>query len=87
MNEKLSEFEIKIGGEVSQSTEITTELNKLNVKLEQLWGFVSGTSAGTNIYEGIKRHIQSTIWLSQLLSEDLIKLRKGVLQDIANKEK
>jgi hypothetical protein len=40
MNEKLSEFKIKIGREVSQSTEITTELNKLNVKLEQLWGFV-----------------------------------------------
>lgn len=87
MNEKLSEFKIKIEREVSQSTEITTELNKLNVKLEQLWGFVSGTSAGTNIYEGIKRHIRSTIWLSQLLNEDMIKLKKDIIQDIANKEK
>jgi hypothetical protein len=87
MNEKLSEFKIKIGREVSQSTEITTELNKLNVKLEQLRGFVSDTSAGTTIYEVIKRHIQSTIWLSQLLNEDLIKLKKDIIEDIANKEK
>ena len=87
MNEKLSEFKIKIERKVLQSTKITTELNKLNVKLEQLWGYVSGTAGGTNTYEEIKRHTQSTIWLSQLLNEDMIKLKKDIIEDIANKEK
>ena len=87
MIEKLSEMEIKISREVSQSTYITTELIQLNIKLDQLHSFVSVRAAGLNAYKEIRRHIQSTAWLSQLLSEDLIKLRKGVIQDIANKEK
>jgi hypothetical protein len=86
MRGKLTELKIKIDRELSQCTDITTELKELNLKLESFQDLVSGTRLGVLLLKETRRQIQSTIWLSHSLGEDMIKILDGIKQDIRFKE-
>ena len=86
MRGKLTELKIKIGSEVSQCTDITTELEDLNFKLNEFQNLMSGNRPDIRLFKEFRRQIRSTIWLSHSLNLSMVKILEGIKQDIADKE-
>ena len=86
MRGKLIELKIKIGSELSQCTDITAELEDLNIKLEEFRNLMSGNSADIRLFKEFRRQVQSTIWLNHSLNLSMVKILDGIKQDIADKE-
>jgi hypothetical protein len=86
MRGKLIELKIKMNMELSQCTDITAELEDLNIKLEEFRNLMSVNSADTRSFKEFRRQVQSTIWLSHSLNISMVKILDEIKQDIADKE-
>ena len=86
MRGKLIALKIKIDGELPQCTDITAELEDLNIKLEEFRKLMSGNAGDIRSFKEFRRQVQSTIWLSHSLNISMVKILDGIKQDIADKE-
>ena len=86
MRGKLTALKIKIDRELPHCTDITTELEDLNFKLNEFQNLMSGNRPDIRLFKEFKRQVQSTIWLSHSLNLSLVKILDGIKQDIADKE-